>query len=39
MAQGGVDSDAYLRFMAEDSSNVNDSGYFSVQVSQHRHRL
>ncbi|CAG9465806.1 unnamed protein product [Pedinophyceae sp. YPF-701] len=32
MAEGGVDEESYLRFMAEESSNVREDGMFSVQV-------
>ncbi|KAK4026425.1 hypothetical protein OUZ56_015423 [Daphnia magna] len=32
MAEAGVSSDEYNRFLQEPSSNVDDSGYFSVQV-------
>lgn len=32
MAAGGVDSKEYLEFMARDSINVDDSGFFSIQV-------
>ncbi|XP_057334501.1 ataxin-3-like [Microplitis mediator] len=32
MAESGVDSDDYRRFMQQPSENMDDSGYFSVQV-------
>ncbi|XP_054758110.1 ataxin-3-like isoform X1 [Lytechinus pictus] len=32
MAEGGVDSVEYLRFQEQPSSNMDDSGFFSVQV-------
>ncbi|KAG8194766.1 hypothetical protein JTE90_026406 [Oedothorax gibbosus] len=32
MAEGGLHSEDYRRFMQQPSSNVDDSGYFSVQV-------
>lgn len=32
MAEGGVASQEYLKFMEQPSSNMDDSGYFSVQV-------
>ncbi|XP_046641103.1 ataxin-3-like [Daphnia pulicaria] len=32
MAEAGVSSEEYNRFLQEPSSNVDDSGYFSVQV-------
>ncbi|XP_054716248.1 LOW QUALITY PROTEIN: ataxin-3-like [Uloborus diversus] len=32
MAEGGTHSSEYQRFMQQPSSNVDDSGYFSVQV-------
>ena len=31
-AENGLDSEEYLRFIAEGSSNVADNGMFSVQV-------
>ncbi|XP_022095675.1 ataxin-3-like [Acanthaster planci] len=32
MAEGDVNSPEYLRFLQQPSSNMDDSGYFSVQV-------
>ena len=32
MAEGGFDSPQYLRFLKQPSANMDDSGYFSVQV-------
>lgn len=32
MAEGGMDSEDYLRYVAEDSGNVAADGNFSVQV-------
>ncbi|GFY08752.1 ataxin-3 [Trichonephila clavipes] len=32
MAEGGVQSEDYRKFVQQPSSNVDDSGYFSVQV-------
>lgn len=32
MAEGGVDSDDFRSFMAEDSGNVSSDGFFSIQV-------
>ena len=32
MAEGGVDSAEFVRFMQQPSANMDDSGYFSVQV-------
>ncbi|XP_786733.3 ataxin-3 isoform X1 [Strongylocentrotus purpuratus] len=32
MAEGGVDSVEYLRFQEQPSTNMDDSGFFSVQV-------
>ncbi|KAL1116962.1 hypothetical protein AAG570_004290 [Ranatra chinensis] len=32
MAESGIDSDEYRRFMQQPSGNMDDSGYFSVQV-------
>lgn len=32
MAESGVDSDDYRRFLEQPSGNMDDSGYFSVQV-------
>ncbi|XP_050036377.1 ataxin-3-like isoform X2 [Dermacentor andersoni] len=32
MAEGGLNSDDYQRFMHQPSGNLDDSGYFSVQV-------
>ncbi|GBM01925.1 Ataxin-3 [Araneus ventricosus] len=32
MAEGGVQSEDYRRFLQQPSGNVDDSGYFSVQV-------
>ncbi|CAH1395501.1 unnamed protein product [Nezara viridula] len=32
MAESGIDSDDYRRFMQQPSENMDDSGYFSVQV-------
>lgn len=32
MAEGGVDTEDYRRFLEQPSSNMDDSGYFSVQV-------
>lgn len=31
-AENGLDSEEYLRYVAEGSSNVADNGMFSVQV-------
>ena len=33
MLEAGHSSEDFLRFMAEDSGNVADTGFFSVQVS------
>ena len=32
MAEGGMESEDYLRYIAEDSGNVAADGNFSVQV-------
>jgi len=32
MAEGGVDTEEYRKFLEQPSSNMDDSGYFSVQV-------
>ncbi|KAG8224233.1 hypothetical protein J437_LFUL002689 [Ladona fulva] len=32
MAESGVDSDTYKKFLEQPSGNMDDSGYFSVQV-------
>ncbi|CAG9761645.1 unnamed protein product [Ceutorhynchus assimilis] len=32
MAEGGLDSEDYRKFLQQPSSNMDDSGYFSVQV-------
>lgn len=32
MAESGIDSDDYRRFIQQPSGNMDDSGYFSVQV-------
>ena len=32
MAEGGFDSAEFIKFMQQPSSNMDDSGYFSVQV-------
>jgi len=32
MAEGGVTTEEYRRFLAQPSSNMDDSGFFSVQV-------
>ena len=32
MAEGGVESEDYLKYIAEDSGNVAADGNFSVQV-------
>ncbi|XP_039286661.1 ataxin-3 isoform X2 [Nilaparvata lugens] len=32
MAESGVDTDEYRRFLQQPSGNMDDSGYFSVQV-------
>ena len=32
MAEAGFDSAEFMRFMEQPSSNMDDSGYFSVQV-------
>ncbi|XP_075742178.1 ataxin-3-like [Rhipicephalus microplus] len=32
MAEGGLNSDDYQRFVHQPSGNLDDSGYFSVQV-------
>ena len=34
MAEGGLDSEDYLRFVAQDSGNVAVDGMFSIQVSK-----
>ena len=35
MAEGqGVDSDEYRRFVAQPSGNMDDTGFFSVQVTR-----
>lgn len=34
MAEGGVDSSDYLKFMAEESGNAAMDGNFSIQVSR-----
>ena len=37
MAEGqGVDSDEYRRFLQQPSGNMDDTGFFSVQVCRHR---
>lgn len=33
MQEGGVASEDYLKFMSEESGNVDASGMFSIQVS------
>ena len=33
MAEGGVDSEDFRSFLAEDSGNVSSDGFFSIQVS------
>lgn len=33
LSEGGIDSEDYLRYIAEGSGNVADDGMFSVQVS------
>lgn len=35
MAEGGVDSEEFRSFMAEDSGNVSSDGFFSIQVLLH----
>ena len=35
MAEGGVDSEEFRSFMAEDSGNVSSDGFFSIQVLVH----
>lgn len=35
MAEGGFDTAEFIRFMEQPSSNMDDSGYFSVQVCEH----
>ncbi len=35
MAEGGVDSEDFRSFMAEDSGNVSSDGFFSIQVLLH----
>ena len=32
MAEGGVDSEDFRSFLAEDSGNVSSDGFFSIQV-------
>jgi len=32
MAESGVDTEEYMRFVSQPSGNMDDSGYFSVQV-------
>lgn len=32
MAEAGLSSEEYAAFLREPSSNVDDSGYFSIQV-------
>ena len=32
LSEGGIDSEDYLRYIAEGSSNVADDGMFSVQA-------
>ncbi|KAL1516674.1 hypothetical protein ABEB36_000555 [Hypothenemus hampei] len=32
MAEGGIDTEDYRKFLQQPSSNMDDSGYFSVQV-------
>lgn len=32
MAEGGIDTEDYRTFLQQPSSNMDDSGYFSVQV-------
>ena len=32
MAEGGFDSAEFIKFMQQPSANMDDSGYFSVQV-------
>ncbi|CAH1792072.1 unnamed protein product [Owenia fusiformis] len=34
MAEGGVDTEEYRKFLEEPSSNMDDSGFFSIQVIQ-----
>ena len=34
MAEGGFDSPEYLRFLKQPSANMDDSGFFSGQVSE-----
>ena len=33
MAEGGFDTAEFIKFMEQPSANMDDSGYFSVQVS------
>lgn len=37
MAEGGIESEEYLKYIAEDSGNVAADGNFSVQVCQVPH--
>ena len=32
MAAAGVESEDYVKFLAEDSGNVSSDGFFSIQV-------
>lgn len=38
MAEGGIESEEYLKYIAEDSGNVAADGNFSVQVCQVPHK-
>ncbi len=35
MAEGGFDTAEFMKFMQQPSANMDDSGYFSVQVHNH----
>ncbi|OWK08821.1 hypothetical protein Celaphus_00015486 [Cervus elaphus hippelaphus] len=39
MAEGGVTSEDYRTFLQQPSGNMDDSGFFSIQVSSHKHVL
>lgn len=35
MAESGIESEDYVKFIAEDSGNVSSDGFFSIQVASH----
>ena len=39
MAEGGDTSEDYRTFLQQPSGNMDDSGFFSIQVSSHKHVL